>query len=576
MRIRLNHIHLPDRAPEQAAFAASELRYYLSLMDAKPHTIVDKPCPDAILLDPHDHSDLGDDGFCLAPEGDRIRIRGGKRGILYGVYELLEMLGCRFFTPECEKVPVRDDIVCELDHEIRQIPIFEYRGHNYADLCRSPRFAVKCRVNGFHHKIPEKLGGYMPYAWHVHTFDYMVPPAVYGKSHPEYYALQADGSRPNLRYRNQLCLTNPDVLEIAVESVRQALRARPDARIISLSQNDCGLNCQCERCLAVDREEGAPSGTLLRFVNAIAERLEPEFPEVIFDTLAYQYTRPIPKITRPRHNVCVRLCSIEACFSHPFETCDDESRHVLRSDGTKAPFIYDLKQWGTVCDRIYIWDYTTSFAHYPAPHPNWRALQTNMIAFANNGVRGVFEQANWAQGGGVDLNELRAYVITKLLWDPHTDVERHIREFTDHYYGAAGVYIREYINTLCDKADNDNIHVGFNDNLESPLFDETMLDRYDTIYDKAEGAVKDDALRLQRVRKARLSLRWVRLKRKAMLRHEHDAAEINAFFTDWNSYGLTRIDEWVSSQTTLRALVEDVWRGTEYYSHWKDEGDEIL
>ncbi|MBQ4540947.1 MAG: DUF4838 domain-containing protein, partial [Alistipes sp.] len=422
---------------------------------------------------------------------------------------------------------------------------------------------------------PEKLGGYMPYAWHVHTFDYMVPPAVYGKSHPEYYALQADGSRPNLRYRNQLCLTNPEVLEIAVESVRQALRARPDARIISLSQNDCGLNCQCERCLAVDREEGAPSGTLLRFVNAIAERLEPEFPEVIFDTLAYQYTRPIPKITRPRHNVCVRLCSIEACFSHPFETCDDESRHVLRSDGTKAPFIYDLKQWGTVCDRIYIWDYTTSFAHYPAPHPNWRARQPNMIAFANNGVRGVFEQANWAQGGGVDLNELRAYVITKLLWDPHTDVERHIREFTDHYYGAAGVYIREYINTLCNKADNDNIHVGFNDNLESPLFDETMLDRYDTIYDKAEGAVKDDALRRQRVRKARLSLRWVRLKRKAMLRHEHDAAEINAFFTDWNSYGLTRIDEWVSSQTTLRALVEDVWRGTEYYAHWKDEGDEI-
>jgi hypothetical protein len=249
---------------------------------------------------------------------------------------------------------------------------------------------------------------------------------------------------------------------------------------------------------------------------------------------------------------------------------------VDRPDGTKAPFIYDLKQWGTVCDRIYIWDYTTCFAHYPAPHPNWRTLQPNMQAFARNGVRGVFEQANWAQGGGVDLNELRAYVIAKLLWDPDADVERHIREFTDHYYGAAGVYIREYINTLCDKVDSDNIHVGFNDNLESPLFDETMLDRYDAIYDKAEAAVKDDALALRRVRKARLSIRWVRMKRKAMLRHEHDAAEINAFFTDWNSYGLTRIDEWVSPQTTLRALVEDVWRGVAYYSHWKDEGNEIL
>ena len=576
MTFHLDSITLPEGSPDQARFAASELRYYLSMMDGRPHFVNSTANDGSVILEQTDDPTLGEDGFVIQPRGSSLCIRGGKQGILYGVYELLELLGCRFFTPECEKVPVCSKIALKLDCEIRQVPVFEYRGHNYADLCRSPRFAVKCRVNGFHHVIPDKLGGYRPYAWHVHTFDRMVPPAVYGERHPEYYALQADGTRPRLLYRNQLCLSNPDVLEISIASVRQALIEDPKARIISLSQNDCGLNCQCEKCLAVDREEGSPAGTLLRFVNAIAERLEPEFPNVIFDTLAYQYTRPIPQITRPRHNVCVRLCSIEACFSHPFETCDDESRHVARPNGTKAPFIYDLKQWGTVCNRIYIWDYTTCFAHYPAPHPNWLALQPNMRVFAKNGVRGVFEQANWAKGGGVDLNELRAYVITKLLWDPDTDVERHIREFTDYYYGAAGVYVREYINTLSDKADSDNIHVGFNDNLISPLFDEAMLDCYDAIYDKAEAAVKEDALRLRRVRKARLSIRWVRMKRKAMLRHEHDAAEINAFFTDWNSYGLTRIDEWVSPQTTLRALVEDVWRGTEYYSHWKDEGDEIL
>jgi hypothetical protein len=61
-----------------------------------------------------------------------------------------------------------------------------------------------------------------------------------------------------------------------------------------------------------------------------------------------------------------------------------------------------------------------------------------------------------------------------------------------------------------------------------------------------------------------------------MLRGEHDPEEINAFFTDWNSFGLTRIDEWVSHQTTLRALLDDKWRGTEYYEHWSSEGGEIL
>ena len=61
-----------------------------------------------------------------------------------------------------------------------------------------------------------------------------------------------------------------------------------------------------------------------------------------------------------------------------------------------------------------------------------------------------------------------------------------------------------------------------------------------------------------------------------MLRGEHNAEEITAFFTDWNSFGLTRIDEWVSHQMTLRALLEDKWRGTEYLNHWTDAGGEIL
>ena len=141
--------------------------------------------------------------------------------------------------------------------------------------------------------------------WYVHTFDKLVPPSIYGESHPEYYAVMPDGNRSTTPQRNQLCLTNPDVVEIAVDSVRKALNANPKGRIISISQNDWPYSCQCEKCLAMDKDEGSASGTLLRFVNAIAERLEPEFPDVVFDTLAYQHTRPVPTITKPRHNVCV-------------------------------------------------------------------------------------------------------------------------------------------------------------------------------------------------------------------------------------------------------------------------------
>ncbi len=576
MKYTFKCICLPENSPEQAGYAASELRYYISLMSGKPCPIGTAETENAVLLEQVVCSELGEDGFRLIPEDGAVRIQGGKRGIIYGAYELLEMLGCRFFTPECEKVPTVSEVQLTLDKEIVQKPILEYREHNYSDLRRSPRFAVKSRVNGAHHVIPEKLGGFLSYAWFVHTFERMVPPAKYGAEHPEFYAMLADGSRPQTPERFQLCLTNPELLEVAVDSVRQALKANPRARIISISQNDWLGNCQCEKCLAADREEGSPAGTLLRFVNAIAERLEPEFPDVVFDTLAYNYTRPASKLTRPRHNVCVRLCSIEACFAHSFETCDDERRWVSRPDGSRGSFIGDLEAWGKVSERVYIWDYTTCFAHYPTPHPNWHVLQPNMKAFVRNNVRGVFEQANGAQGGGVDMNELRAYLISKLLWNAETDVARHMEEFTDYYYGAAGVYIREYIETLCRKAEVDNIHVGFNDNPVSELFSEEMLDQYDAILEKAEQAVAGDALRCRRVQKVRLSIRWVRIKRAGMLRHEHDAEAINSFFTDWNSFGLTRIDEWVSPQSTLRALLDDKWRGTEYLEHWSGEGGEIL
>lgn len=569
----------PD-ATEQEQYAASELRYYLERMTSAIFTVTTEPSEKMIAvgtaaaqLGIADDS-LGADGFIVRTVGSKVGILGGKRGVIYGVYEFLEALGCRFFSANCEKIPTRPEL--ELPEiNTRQVPVLEFRDHNYYEFTQYPRFAVKSRINGFFAPIKEKFGGHVSYAVFCHSFNYLVPPEVYGKDHPEYFAL-VDGKRYVEPERNQLCLTNPEVLEIAIESARRALRENPQAKIMSITQNDWDGHCECEACRKIDEEERSPAGTMLRFVNAIAERLEPEFPDVVFDTFAYIYTRPVPAITRPRHNVCVRLCSIEACFAHPFETCDDDSRSVTRPDGSKSSFITDLTDWGKCCNRMYIWDYTTCFAHYPSPHPNWRVLQPNMRAFIKHNAKGVFEQANGASRGGVDLNELRAYVLAKLLWDAETDVERHIREFTDEFYGDAAPYVREYIDFICDKVELENIHVGFNDNLESELFRKENTDHLSVLVKRAKQAVATDPLRLWRVGKWELSVRWVKLKRNAMLEGMLDPAEANRFFADWQAYGLTRIDEWVSRETTHRALLHGLWRGTEFYDHWSNEGGEEL
>ncbi|MBP3322846.1 MAG: DUF4838 domain-containing protein [Clostridia bacterium] len=565
-------ILISENAEEQVNYAAKELCHYLSLMSGEIFEMAEtqKENQISLILD----QSLGADEFTIDSKNGNAAIRGGKRGIIYGAYELLETLGCRFFTATSELVPHKEKIELP-EFSTHQKPVFEFRQHNYHEARKYARFAVKCRLNGHCNIIKEKHGGHMPYTWFVHSFQNIIDPDIYGKDHPEYFALH-NGERVTTRHKNQLCLTNPEVLEIATENVRKALIKNPETRIISISQNDWPMNCECPACRASDLKEGSPAGTLLKFVNAIAERLEPEFPNVIFDTLAYNHTRPIPTSeTRARHNVCVRLCSIEACFSHSFEACDQD-RSVLLPDGSRSDFITDLRNWGTVCDRVYIWDYVTCFAHYPAPHPNWNVLAPNMQAFAKNNVKGVYEQGCGASAGSTDFNELRAYLISKLLWDPWTDVQKHIREFTDFFYGNAAPYVREYISYICKVAEDENIHVGFNDDLSSTLFRKEILDTLQGFIDKAKEAVKSDPIRLYRIGKAELSLRWVRLKRGAMLDDTLDTEEANRFFTDWRSYGLTRIDEWCSPETTYRGMLHGLWRGIDLYEHWTGDGPEEL
>ncbi len=520
---------------------------------------------------------LGEEGYALKTAGEDLLIAANPgRGVLYGVYGLLERFcGCRFFTEDVKKIPKRR-ILCIPEPDLTFVPALEYRDPYFRGYI-DPDLHARWGSNSKSAPLGARYGWNMSYKGFVHTFFQLVPPEKYYDEHPEYFS-EIDGGRvrPNgTKTPSQLCLTNPEVAKIATATVRQWIAENPHVRIISVSQNDWLGNCQCAACRKADEEEGSPAGTLLRFVNAIAEALEPEFPNVVFDTLAYNYTRPIPTKVRPRKNVCVRLCSIEACFAHPFETCDDD-RSVLLPDGSRSDFITDLRNWGKVCDRVYIWDYTTCFAHYPAPHPNWHVLQPNMRAFRDNHVKGVFEQANGASRGGTDFNELREYVISRLLWDPDTDVARHIREFTDCYYGPAAPFVRQYIDELCGVAERENIHVGFNDNLDTPLFRPEVLDRLQACLDRAAEAVAGDPLRLWRIGKAGLSLRWVRMKRGTMGDEVPDPAEMNRFFTDWRAYGLTRIDEWCSQETTFRAMLNGLWRGTEFYDHWAGDGPEEL
>ena len=189
-----------------------------------------------------------------------------------------------------------------------------------------------------------------------------------------------------------------------IEEVRAALRADSSQPILSLTQEDNDQYCQCADCKALDAYEGAQSGTILHFVNAVADAIKDEFPNVRIDTFAYWYSRTPPKHVKPRDNVIVRLCSIECCFAHAL---NDPCCAV------NAPFAEDIKNWSKICKSLYIWDYTTNFSCYNVIFPNFGVLQKNMQFFVEHNAKGVFEQGNsdvlW--GANSEFADLRGYLL---------------------------------------------------------------------------------------------------------------------------------------------------------------------
>ncbi|MDO4608057.1 MAG: DUF4838 domain-containing protein [Clostridia bacterium] len=555
--------------------AAYYLRYYLSRVAVSPFEIEKSGGEKGIYIDIA--PDYADDEFSLKTENGSLYIKGGRRGVIYGVWDFLESLGCRFFTPECEKIPVIVNLeIPQIDK--REKPVMEYRESDYTTLTdeKSLKFASQCRVNGSFHEFPEEFGGYIDYALGVHSFYALVPAFEHYPAHPEYYALY-EGERVAGEGKEwQLCLSNPDIVPIAIDNARKILKENPDKKILSVSQNDNWHHCQCEECQRINEEEGSPIGAIIRLTNKIAEALEPEFPDVMFEILPYGYSRPANHKTRPRHNVNIRICASGTCMLHPYDACEDKRLAPPRPDGTKTLFIEDLTAWSDIADRLYVWDYTSNFPLYPMPFPNWRVLKPNLQIMRDNNVRGVFEEANRARGGGVDFNELRTYLLCKLMWNPDCDVDAHRKEFLDYYYGAAAPYLDEYLNVICDNADRLGCHIYYGTIDRYEYLNDECLEQYNKLFDKAEAAVAGDGIRLVRVQRARLSIRFCDVYWHEIIEKGFDTERINQLIVDLRAHGISRLDEWCNLEGTVYGWVRGWNRGVYVHIPFRYQGESLI
>jgi hypothetical protein len=266
----------------------------------------------------------------------------------------------------------------------------------------------------------------------------------------------------------------------------------------------------------------------------------------VIDTFAYEYTRHAPTGVTVRDNVCVRLCSIECCYAHAI---DDPAC------AANAEFYKDLQDWAAICNRLYVWDYTTDFNQTLGVFPNFGVLRKNLEIFRENNVVGVFEQG---VGSTVtcdtEFADLRAFLLASNMREELTeeDNENLCSGFLNAYYGEGAGEIETYLDFITAHAGDKNGHLYNRASMLKTMHGITNSDvknidaLWETAAGKCEAAGNTEAA--ARVRRSQLSWRYYKAcNGLGEFRHGLNIGRWTkantALFNDLRSFGVTSYDE---------------------------------
>ncbi len=459
------------------------------------------------------------DGFCYyIYDKDIVFEAPNEQAAVYAVYDFLENIcGCKYFTSTEEFIPFDGNLTVQFERQ-KANPVLAYREVYYRDYFDSG-FAEK-------HKMTATSAKDNVWGFWCHSFSTLLPEDEYFEEHPEYFALY-QGKR--VGKNAQPCLSNPDVFHIIVKNLRKHIEDKPSCRFWSVSQNDNASYCTCEKCQEINEREGTPMGSLLDFVNRVAD----EFPDKTISTLAYWYSRKPPKTIRPRKNVHIMLCNIEANRGLPIET--DE-----RSKESKE----ELLAWGEICDNITLWDYCIQFRNLVSPFPNLKVIPENIRFFTNHKVKMLFSQANREYEG--EFAALRGYLLAKCMWNPEVDAEAVIEDFCRGYYGSAASsilqYIKEITKTMEDAGGELSIFGGPLD-YKDTWMSESHFYRYNELMEQALASVAGDAIVSYRVKSVAMPVWYSGIVLEYGSKEER-MARIMKFASHARKQGLERVEEW--------------------------------
>jgi len=374
---------------------------------------------------------VGRDGVIIKHERNDIFINGERdRAILYAVYEFLEQfIGVRFWSPEVTFYPISADLNIDSINYI-YTPQFYYRGGYSHNANTSIEFAAILKENGDFQQTDNNWGKTNKILGWVHTFNTILPYDKYGKLHPEWF-LDPETNLPMKQFNPKLdgMLTQPyfyneDMKKQFVINTLKWISENPSYDIISISSNDNKLFTKPKN----SSENSAD--VLLGFLNNVAAEVKKIYPNKKIETLAHHATEIPPKKIKSAPNLIVRIAPITSNMGYAYNSPINLNPYK-RYQG-----------WLQVKSEKFYWGYDTNFKYPILPYPSFGRIGKDLELMKNNNFTGIFIQDNLNPNGY--FQDMKTWVLSKLMWNPNLDQKLLIKEFFNGYYGEASEPLYQY------------------------------------------------------------------------------------------------------------------------------------
>jgi hypothetical protein len=339
--------------------------------------------------------------------------------------------------------------------------------------------------------------------------------AKYGKDHPEWFALQADGSRDMSKNpdRAQLCTSNADLIDAIARDKIAELKANPALLGVSIAPNDGGRPsfCTCPKCEALDSAKGRKvqlwdfskgsrkdfehvslTDRMVAFWNAIAEKVAKEYPDKFLVVDAYS-VYAAPPVERKLHpNLVVRFAPLG-----------------YHSDEYRRESLQDWDGWSKAAKRIYFRPNLMLAGRRDAlPLIYVHKFGEDFRYLANHGMMGTdFDSCchNWATQG------LNYYVVARLHWNPEQKVGDIVDDYCKSGFGPAAKSVRRYFDRLEGLLDE----AAAKDKKVVSVFTPESLAGLRKELEQARKDAGSDAAIVKRIEFLEIGLRWTELESRA-------------------------------------------------------------